>query len=168
MTPADALEQAADLIENVGHCKGISKILDKDQDIEMNRIAEDIERAADLIESQGLCKNQLSRIGPDGQMTHCAVGALWRIALNEAGYGDLTDRSIDWIWHRDMRDSVGGGTTRLSLFCRVQDTVAVLNQVLGGYISLFNDDPSRTADQVVEFLKDTAKDLRNRDHHGLV
>jgi hypothetical protein len=116
----------------------------------MNQIISILEKAADLIQSGHLVKHMVT----DNHGGYCSVGA-----LQKAGGQDLHD------WCHRRRDKV------------LQDTALVLYnkgvapklgnpatndwQIAWGRVVQWNNAPERTAAEVVEAMKQAAKELSN-------
>lgn len=101
-----------------------------------NETADLLEKAADVIFTQGHCKGQLEN--DKGEV--CAVGA-----LKVAAYG------IAYNIYNEVSDGVIFDNSYQAL-CNKLDPYA---------ITTWNDLPETTAEQVMDTMKEVAKDLRN-------
>jgi len=113
--------------------------------------ADILEAAADLLETTGWTKGAYAR-NKDGDHadedspaqiaeSYCAAGAIRRVA----GCYDFS------------------GIGRTSLFNNATDIERMLAKQVGfGSLPAWNDQPERKAHQVIDLMKHTAKDLRNR------
>lgn len=125
-------------------------------------IAEILEKAADLIEARGLCKGTLSNMKGE----HCSGGAL----LEAAGHSDLGGFGWASMRHEALRNARVAAAVLAEL-----DNIATLPEPLKGWTSenpsrfsiawrkmvAWNNAPERTADEVIEAMRQAAKNLRN-------
>lgn len=108
--------------------------------IDSGKVAEILENAADLLEVHGWCQDR-SR-DDEGRM--CAMGALYQSTFGPG------------VWECPSR--VEYDTEHGYL-----EATRALNRKIGTQRSIpgWNDNSERTADEVIEAIKATAKDIRN-------
>lgn len=138
--------------------------------MERHEIAEVLEKAADLYESETIewCKGSNFLTGP-GKLSACAQGAInlaagtYRIAHAELYYGGHPSGEAGWIarpgpidpdeWERCIE--------------RSNEVIRALGQDLRrqgqsyGSVPNFNDRDVRTKQEVIDAMKECAKELRN-------
>ena len=110
--------------------------------------AEALERAADLIETVGHCKDGYEIMDDNGVIIgYCALGAL--------------NAAVTSFTH--LTGTIGVRNYDLEAIFAAQAALreALINTQGARYIADWNDATERTASDVVDMLKHTAKDLRN-------
>lgn len=104
----------------------------------MTQDAEVLEKAADLIDTVGHCKHRLYDTDRDGQViAYCLIGGIWAALGTE--HATTTGRRL--------LDRLG-----FKKFGYVDAAVSIID---------WNNADERTGAEVVDLLKETAKDLRN-------
>lgn len=107
--------------------------------------ADVLEAAANLLESKGWGQGEfMNAIDPDDATKFCAVGAIRTVT----GYSLAGRRDEDYAVYRKR------------YACSLQANVALGDKV-GTDVVHWNDQPGRTAEEVIDALKQTAKDIRN-------
>lgn len=105
--------------------------------------ADILEKAADLIESVGHCKDVYCKLDDDDKViAYCAVGAIRKAA--GVPEEELSRREFKYTSYTSATNATN----------KLQDAVA-------GFVPDWNDHSDRTAEEVVEKMKQVAKDLRN-------
>jgi hypothetical protein len=102
--------------------------------------ADILEAAAEVLETEGWCQEDYRKVNDNGGWSYCAVGALRKVV----GYYD--GQPWDMNFQR-----------RAQAMREAQDMLGS-----GGTIYDFNDEPTTTADVIIDLMKHKAKDLRNR------
>lgn len=102
------------------------------------------DKAVEVLEQRGWCQGKLE--ATDGRV--CAVGA-----LRAAAWGDPYSRTFPGEEKVDVEP--------------VERALDAVNAVLSGprarsMIVSFNDEPGRTAEEVIDLFRRVAKDLRNK------
>jgi hypothetical protein len=120
--------------------------------------ADILEQAADLLETKGWCRGFFE----DNAGRHCAVGAIRYVTGQQAveqeiyALGTTPNMYLCKKFKEVMTASVDATNIlaeRLQTWRSPDDYV---------YIPTWNDEADRTADEVIDLMKHTAKDLRNR------
>ena len=138
--------------------------------MEKSEIADILEKAVDLYESETIewCKGSNFKTGSD-KLSACAQGAInlatgtYRIARAELYYGGHPSGESGWVaqpgpidpdeWERCIERS-NEVIRALSLDLRRQGQ-------LYGSVPIFNDRNERTKQEVIDAMKECAKELRN-------
>lgn len=119
------------------------------------KAAEILEKAADLYESETIewCQHQAFRAkGPTHRkVSACALGAI----TLAAGEYVLTDRYVKEN-RPGIRFTAPLGTAPMSMYAS-----ECLRNHLGRMVPSFNDDPHTSKQQVIDAMKECAKELRN-------
>lgn len=122
--------------------------------MEKSDIAEILEKAADLYESEQIdwCQHQAfrSKNPLNLRVSACALGA---ISIASGEY-ILTDHYVKQGWVTDWPSPLG--TAPMSMYASQS-----LKIHLGRMVHSFNDDPDMTKQQVIDAMKECAKELRN-------
>lgn len=114
--------------------------------------ADVLEQAADLIESVGHCKMQARTRENDMVVAYCALGAIG--AVDTEGLSNAAALKLSDALGEVPGIDVSVFTCDCSM-CNRGYTLATSR------IAQWNDDEARTAEEVVEKMKQVAKDLRN-------
>jgi hypothetical protein len=118
--------------------------------------ADILEAAADLLETKGWIQGgEYKADGPCGRgkrVAYCAIGAIREVV----GFYDFAENHGGY--------EVGWGASTVALV-RANGVAGLLCMGGHGFTSVirFNDAPGRTADEVIDLMKHTAKDLRNKE-----
>jgi hypothetical protein len=117
----------------------------------IEEIADSLEKAADLIETVGFCQRKARATDKDGKITgYCLMGAL-HDAFGLYRY-EGNKRHFSSVWKYQMT----GRNYAIDHIIRKIQT----------QIPIWNDEPGRTASEVIDLLKHAAKDLRNKEVHN--
>ena len=117
----------------------------------MNQVISILEKAADLIESGHLVKNMAA----DNRGGYCSVGA-----LRKAG-GEVQDLH-DWFWRREeVLQDAALVLYNKGVAPKLGNPATNDWQIAWGRVVQWNNAPERTAAEVVEAMKQAAKELSN-------
>lgn len=129
------------------------------------RMAEILEKAADLYESETIdwCQNQNFSPGTE-KVSACAQGAIYlamgthRIRTTEIYYYGHYDGRLAYTMKAAEPCRPTEWSKRLS---EAELVIHKLGQALKTHVPSFNDMVGRTKQEVIDMMKDTAKELRN-------
>ena len=125
--------------------------------------ADILEQAADLLETNGWCRGDFE----DNAGRHCAVGAIRCVTGQQAVEQEIHEASTrlgtspNLHLRNKFKEVMNASLDATNILAEK------LSQTWRGpdeyvYIPTWNDEAARTADEVIDLMKHTAKDLRNR------
>jgi hypothetical protein len=120
--------------------------------------ADILEAAADLLETNGWIQGEFEFNGK-----FCAVGAIRQVSGLYQSAVALQELGRTNMYNRDSTDYDICTSTSSAAESALSDSLG--SQAVDGglvYVPSWNDEPGRTADEVIDLMKHTAKDLRNR------